>query len=130
MDLLDLQYPKLEDLIKYSKKVARALSVVLGPVYMELIWGNGGLVMIKAGTWLPGVGLPSLYSKVVYNADLLSAVVCTYLDVKIPLYGSRECLGRIVYVVSEAECEFPGLKGDDLKRLQTLESYWGYKLYI
>lgn len=49
VDLLDLQYPKLEDLIKYSKKVARALSVVLGPVYMELIWGNGGLVMIKAG---------------------------------------------------------------------------------
>jgi hypothetical protein len=96
---------------------------------MELIWAQDGPVMIEANARLPGAGLPSLYSRV-YNPDLLSAAVHTYLGVAMPPSASRECLGRIVCLVSEAERKFPGLEDGDLERLQTLESYWGHKLYI
>jgi hypothetical protein len=129
VNLLDPQDPELHDLIEYSKKAARALGVVFGPIHMELIWGCDGPVMIEAGARLPGAGLPSLYSRV-YKPDLLSAAVCTYLDIAIPLHSSRESLGRVVCLVSEVEREFSGLKNADLKRLRMLESYWAHKLYI
>jgi hypothetical protein len=129
VDLLDPQDPKLHDLIEYAEKAACALDVTFGSVHMELIWAQNGPVMIEANVRLPGAGLPSLYSTV-YNPDLLSATVCAYLGVDIPMYASRQCLGRIVCLASEAECEFPGLKDSDLKRLQMLESYCGHKLYV
>jgi hypothetical protein len=97
---------------------------------MELIWGDDEPVMIEAGARLPGAELPSLYSRV-YDPDLLSATVYTYLGIPIRAYRSeQERFGRIVCLFSEAENEFSGLKDRDLEILHTLESYCGHKLYI
>ena len=130
VDLLDPHDPEFGDLIEYAREAARALGIELGPIHMELIWGCDGPVMIEAGARLPGAGLPTLYSRV-YNPDLLTAVVCTYLGKLITGSRSeRQCFGRVVCLISEAEHEFSGLTHDDLKKLQRLESYWSHKLYI
>jgi biotin carboxylase len=135
--LLDPQAPELGDLIEYAQEAARGLSSISGTIHMELIWGSDGPVMIEANPRLPGAGLPSLYSRV-YNPDLLSAAVCTYLGKPITYRGTltpasspkRERFGRLVCLISEAEHEFAGLKERDLKTLRTLKSYCGHKLYI
>ena len=135
--LLDPQAPELGDLIEYAQEAARGLSSISGTIHMELIWGRDGPVMIEANPRLPGAGLPSLYSRV-YNPDLLSATVCTYLGKPITYRGTltpasspkRERFGRLVCLISEAEHEFAGLKERDLKALRTLKSYCGHKLYI
>lgn len=93
--------------------------------------------MIKANPRLPGTGLPSLYLRV-YNLDLLSAVVCTYLGKPITYQGTLtpasspkwERFRRLVYLISEAKYEFVSLKEYDLKALCILKSYYGRKLYI
>ena len=137
VDLLDPQDAELDDLIKYAQEAALALGALSGPIHMELIWGNDGPVMIEAGARLPGAGLPSLYSEV-YDPDLLSAAVCTYLDKPITYPGTllpasspkRKRFGRAVCLISEAEHEFRGIDDGDLKRLRMLMSYCGHKLYV
>jgi biotin carboxylase len=135
--LLDPQDAKLGDLIEYAQEAARALGIISGPIHMELIWGSDGPVMIEAGPRLPGAGLPSLYSEV-YDPDLLSAAVCSYLGKPITYPGTlvpasspkRKRFGRAVCLISQAEHEFRGLEDGDLKRLRTLTSYCGHKLYV
>jgi biotin carboxylase len=137
VDLLDPDDAELDDLIIYAQEAARALGAISGPIHMELIWGNYGPVMIEAGARLPGAGLPSLYSEV-YDPDLLSAVVCTYLDKPITCPGTiipassskRKRFGRAVCLISEAEHEFCGIEDGDFQRLRTLTSYCGHKLYV
>jgi hypothetical protein len=134
VDLLDPQDAELDDLIIYAQEAASALGAIAGPIHMELIWGRYGPVMIEAGARLPGAGLPSLYAEV-YNPHLLSAAVCMSLGKPITYVthasrSTRERFGRTVCLISEAEHEFAGLEEDDLKRLRTLKSYCGHKLYI
>jgi biotin carboxylase len=137
VDLLDPWDAELGPLIEYAQEAAHGLGALSGPVHMELISGSDGPVMIEANCRLPGAGLPSIYTQV-YNPDLLSATVCTYLDKPITYKGSsipahsskRERFGRIVCLISEAEHEFTGLEQGDLQKLRTLKSYGGHKLYI
>lgn len=137
VDLLDLRDVELDNLQEYARKAARSLGIVSGPIHMELIWGTDGPVMIEAGARLPGAGLPSLYADV-YNPDLLSAAVCTYLGKPITYKGTnthaagarRERFGRVVCLISEAEHKFAGLTEEDSKTLRTLKSYRGHKLYV
>ena len=133
VDLRDPQDPELSELIEYARKAAGALGVILGPIHMELMWqrdDRDGPVMIEAGARLPGAGLPTFYSKV-YNPDLLSAAVCTYLGMPIPTYGSKqECFGRLICLISEVERKFTGLRDSDIEALHGLKSYCGHKLYI
>ena len=134
VDLLDPQDAELDDLIEYAQEAASALGVIAGPIHMELIWGRDGPVMIEAGPRLPGAGLPSLYAEV-YNPHLLAATVCISLGkpiipVALASRSKRERFGRAVCLISEAEHEFVGLEEDSIKRLRTLKSYCGHKLYI
>lgn len=137
VDILDPQDAEFGDLIEYAREAGRALDVISGPIHMELIWGSDGPVMIEAGPRPPGAGLPSLYSEV-YEPDLLSAAVCSYLGKPITYPGTvvpassarRKRFGRAVCLISETEHKFLALEDSDLKRLRTLTSYCGHKLYV
>lgn len=57
----DIEAPESQEIIEYTKNVARAIGIRYGMFHCELKWLNGKPAMIEIGSRLPGWGIPELY---------------------------------------------------------------------
>lgn len=130
LEVLDPNAPSWATLLTYAKSCSKALDIQFGPVHMELIVGDDGPVMIEAGARLHGGVAPSLFAAC-YAPDLLTLAVDAYSGGTVPKRASEKISdGRIVFLINRVAQGCLSVDAEKLRRLQTLSSYRGIKLFV
>lgn len=131
LDTLDPQAETLQPLIDYARLAAAALSIEIGPIHMEIIWSDAGPVMIEAGGRLHGGIAPLLFQQV-YQPDLLSLAIDSYLGRPCPVAGAVRQIshGRIGFFCSDERRTFNAPSPQALQSAMADEAYCGHRFFI
>lgn len=130
LEVLDPQDPQFTSLLDYARQAAAALRLRVGPLHMELIWSEGGPVMIEAGARMHGGVAPALFNDC-YSPNLLDLAVSASLGWTIDTHlVQRRQHGRIVFLIAREKGMHPGLLPEVAARLQQLRSYRGHRAFI